>query len=964
MTMSDISSDPGAVDEVVDTLLALPPDRRVGAVRERMWPAEAIVERLAERSLALLDDDPTRALELAGFADGVAALVPEGLARPLADRAMAHALRMNGRQAAALERYDAAHDGFARRGQDIEAARTLIGKIAALMYLGRYDEAMAAGQTARAALVSQAHYGIAARVDANLGNVFHRLDRPHDALDAYDRARAQFARDGQDVAVAHVDRNRGNALALLNRFEAALDAYAAARAVYQEQAMAALDAETAYNEAYLYFLLGQYSQALTRFAQVRDTFTRLNDQRHLALCDLDEAEVLLALNRPADADELAARAVASFDGLAMRYEAAKARAFGAIARVDGGDFIRAAALLDEAGALFEQEGNVLWVATVGLLRADLGLRQGDPSAALDRCDAALDLLDPGAFPARAGRGRVLRAQALRLLDRRDEADADARDASAVAAVIGDRVLSYQSCHLLGRLQADAGDLDAAAASFDQAIADVDALRGGIARDDLRISFAADKVALYEDAVRHSLRRGRVDEAFEQVERAKARALVDLLADGPAIRVRALADPDGGDARLARRVEQLRAELTALYNRLHGEGEERQRFADGREPLLAQLRRREDELTAAQAALQVRQAGYVALHSASSARLAEVRESLGAREVLLEYYLLGDEVIVFVVTPSGARAYGPLCTRREVDELVGRWRAHLAQFNYGAAFARRHSGGLQATARDVLGALDARLLAPLAERLDGRSIIVVPHGALHHVPFHALYDDRTETYMVERHEVSYMPSATVLARQREDDGLQRGSASGRALIVGVPTPALPRIAAEVAAVAACHHNPLVLSGGAATRARVTVAAANCNHLHLATHAVFRADNPLYSAVQLADDWLTAADLYNLDLKAELAVLSACDTGTGAVLQGDEVIGLTRGLLYAGVRALVVSLWAVNDDATADLMAAFYQAVAAGGGTRHSLRAAQRQEMTRHPHPYYWAPFIAIGRVSGW
>ncbi len=116
------------------------------------------------------------------------------------------------------------------------------------------------------------------------------------------------------------------------------------------------------------------------------------------------------------------------------------------------------------------------------------------------------------------------------------------------------------------------------------------------------------------------------------------------------------------------------------------------------------------------------------------------------------------------------------------------------------------------------------------------------------------------------------------------------------------------------------------------------------------------------MQLADDWLTVSDIYDLDLAADLVVLSACETGASEVLRGDELIGLTRGFMYAGARSLVVSLWAANDAATAALMERFYQSVAAGASARGALRTAQCEAMERVAHPYYWAPFIAFGPVS--
>jgi tetratricopeptide (TPR) repeat protein len=936
---------------MVRTLLPLPEEGRQSVITACGGEPAALVRALKDRSFALLTQDPVQALGLAEVCVTIATMTDDDETRALADRVLAQALHASGRYAAAVERYAAAHERFTRCGDASEAARTLIGKVDALMYLGRYDEAIETAHSARAAFEAQGEAQRVARIETNLGNIYHRLDRPLEALEAYERARRVLVRCGQDLDLAIVDHNRGNVLAMLNRFDAALDAYAAAKATYSAHSSAADYACTAYNEAYLHFLCGHYGRALAELAQVRARFTELGDRRHLALCDLDEAEVLLALNRGAEAGVLAGRAAASFDGLAMRYEAAKARAFQAVATYDSGDLTAATALLTAAETRFQQEGNDVWVATVRLLMAEIDLKRGKAAGALERCTGALALLGAGACTPRIGRGRVLRGHALRALGRHEEAKAEALAAKAAAATLGDRVLSYQASHLLGQLQEEAGDLKGAANSYLRAADDVDWLRGGISRDDLRISFAGDKVALYEDIVRNLLRRERVAEAFAQVERAKARALVDLLASGPTLRVHT----DEADAALAARVERLRAELSGLYNRLHGEDEERQRVTGGSDELLAQMRQREEEISSALATLQVRQAEYVSLRSVSTAGLDQVRRQLGHGNALLEYYVLGGDVIAFVVTDTDARVYGPLATGAEFEDLVQKWRSHLARFRYGPAFVRRHGAALYSAALAILRELYARLIAPLASDLAGHDLVVVPHGALHHVPFHALHDG--QSFLIQHHEISYAPSATVLLLQRAKE-----VRSGGSLIVGLPGPALRHVAEEVAAVAACYADPRVLLGASATRARFSACAGQYSHLHLATHAVFRADNPLFSAMQLADDWLTVSDIYDLELAADLVVLSACETGASEVLRGDELIGLTRGFMYAGARSLVVSLWAANDAATAALMETFYQSVVAGASIRGALRTARCEAMERVAHPYYWAPFIAFGPVS--
>jgi CHAT domain-containing protein len=154
--------------------------------------------------------------------------------------------------------------------------------------------------------------------------------------------------------------------------------------------------------------------------------------------------------------------------------------------------------------------------------------------------------------------------------------------------------------------------------------------------------------------------------------------------------------------------------------------------------------------------------------------------------------------------------------------------------------------------------------------------------------------------------------------------------------------------------------VVLSGDAATEQAFRRHAPEADIIHLASHAVFRQDNPLFSAIRLADGWLSLYDLYSLRLRASLITLSACETGVNHVLAGDELVGLARGFFQAGAASVVVSLWAVNDASTARLMERFYAHLEKGLGPASAMRRAQIDLRHEASHPYYWAPFVVIGR----
>ncbi|MBZ0266766.1 CHAT domain-containing protein, partial [bacterium] len=149
------------------------------------------------------------------------------------------------------------------------------------------------------------------------------------------------------------------------------------------------------------------------------------------------------------------------------------------------------------------------------------------------------------------------------------------------------------------------------------------------------------------------------------------------------------------------------------------------------------------------------------------------------------------------------------------------------------------------------------------------------------------------------------------------------------------------------------------GARATRDAFRREAPDADVIHLATHGLFRPDDSTFSSVLLSDGWMSVHDIYGLRLKASLVCLSACQTGRSWIGAGDEIMGLTRGFLHAGAGALLVSLWSVDDAATADLMVAFYEAARAGVPMDEALTRAMRVVREDRPHPSHWAPFVLLG-----
>ena len=258
-----------------------------------------------------------------------------------------------------------------------------------------------------------------------------------------------------------------------------------------------------------------------------------------------------------------------------------------------------------------------------------------------------------------------------------------------------------------------------------------------------------------------------------------------------------------------------------------------------------------------------------------------------------------------------------------------------------------------------------LILPIEELLptDPKAkVVFIPHQALFLVPFAALRE-QSGKYLIEKHTIAYSPSIQVLAYTEKLRDRPQGTG---ALLVGNPTNNLrnlPNAEIEVNAIAQFFKTKAIIIGKDATKAAILTKISDARIIHLATHGDFNDTNGLESFVSFAYDGkqsikLTAGEVLKLNLKAELVVLSACNTAKGK-LTGDGVIGLSRAFILAGTPSIIVSLWSIPDAETGKLMPEFYRNLQANSDRAQALRQAMLTTMRNHPHPRNWAAFTLIG-----
>ena len=961
-----LDSSRGIEGWLVNRLLALPTLEQRAAFLE----AEGLLnpdglDRLLDFADRLVYSDPGKAGRLAHLCADVAEHVGAAAAVPHANYIRARTHGINGEFNAALHMTRAAHDGYVALGMNLEALRTNVGLMATLLELGSYDKALDAGQAILDALDGKGEFDVAptqeqadlltALVEQNRGGCYEYMGRYDEALDAYATAEERYRALGMTERLGEILSNRGAILLYLGRGSEALTAHERASAIFEEAGLIFRQAQALCNTGEAHLRLANYTRSLEAFEQARRLYDSLDVLADKPLLLRDTADAYLELNLYSEALAAYEKADDWLRDAGMEHDRARTLWGMGSALIALSNFEEAERALAGAADKFAAAGNAPMLSGVMLEQASLLAARGDRGAALDTARRALELISGQDRPVEQVYAHLRLADLL--LPDVEKAESHLVAAQRLAYPLALPHLRYRLDERLGHLRRLQGRNEEARVLLEAAVEEIERLRGTVAQDAMRASFLRDKIAAYEDLLLlHLARDGEEGTrlAFTVAEKAKSRTLMDLLT-GVVERTPAASD----DPELEEQLHLLQADLNATYNRLLGVAGE-----DEDEVPVSDLQERAVELEREISRLRL-QATVIPDPFADPGTLQdEALERLPSDAVLLTYHIVGDEVMAFVNAGDDMRVLRNLGSVGVVAELLQRLSIQWDRFRVGPEFVGQHMALLERSTRQVLTHLYTVLVAPLEallEEVGGRKsggapekTVIVPHGLLHQVPFHALFDG--ERYLLERFEISYAPSARIYSLCQQ----QAPRVPDKALVMSMPDPLIPAVTEEARAVARHLPGAELLDDGRATIGALKSASSYCHVLHLACHGLFRADNPMFSSLKLHDGWLTAADVMRLDLSGVLVTLSACESGRNEVFAGDELIGLTRAFLGVGASTLGVSLWIVQDETTASLMEKYYERLHDGAGAAEALRGAQLAIKDEHPHPYYWAPFVLMGK----
>lgn len=913
---------------------------------------DALTARI-ERAERLVRDDPGEArLDAQRIADEASELgasdpSARGLAaRGLAARAyyvLAQAAAGTGSLSVALVLIDRAQAEFEAAGRLAEAVRTNLGRINVLNEMGRHIEAIAVGEGTLATLpllhsADPAVVELAAATHQNLGLCYELTGRFNEALAAYATAESRYRELADDEGVGEVAYDRGLVLLALGRVAEALSAFDTAVEVFSQRGLRAHLAASLTSSGEAYLMLGEFARGLALLQQAGRELAGIDapwrDRSNL----LALARAYLALNcfpEALDAYEAAEQWLAA---TGMATDRARATWGVALARAGLHDLEGARRALEDAAHVFAFSGQTQSLAAVLVERSALESERGERGLARRLASEALQSARDSGAVAEMARAHLRLAEVSGVDDPAAGAELDA--AAALAEQIGLGPLQIAVWQAMGRYHLGAERFADARRWFERAVERIETVRATIAHEELLGNFLHDKAVAYNGLVRCELATagpGFGTRVFAASERARSRGLRELV-DGQVSRTTTVAS--AADSHLA-------GELSAVHLELMQDASPERRAAlRERSQVLERriARQRLDRLDATGARRDADASGEVG----------ESEES-GIDLPVVAYHCLDDEIVVMVVVPGAdpevvVLEVAPAAVARHLDRLAIQWdRCRL-----GSDFVARHETNLVGAAQRVLRSLYDDLVRPVIDRLPPSGpIVILPHGLLHAVPWTALHDG--DEALIDRYTVSLGPSRAIVRRCR--DRVRR--AVGKVSVVGVADEFAPAVADEVTAVAAHHPGSQVLLGDDAQGVDVLAALDGARIVHLAGHGWWRSDNPMYSAVRVADRWLTAAELMNVDLEGALVVLSACDTGRVRALPGDELHGLVRAVLGAGAATLVACAWPADDAASRDFMEAFHGLVAGGMPVAAAARSAQLELRERRSHPYYWAGFQVIG-----
>jgi CHAT domain-containing protein len=843
----------------------------------------------------------------------------------------------------------------------IAAVYNNMGNVSVLR--GNYTEAVAHFQKSLAISEAAGDKTVTANTLHNLGVICDEQGDYDTALEFYQKSLAQFEVLGDKKGIAanlnsigSVYRVQGNYLRGLEFFQKSLKQY---ETIGDQKGMTiALG-----NIGILYGNQGDYAQALEFYRKVLSIQETLGDQAGMSITLNHIGNVHSMQGNNAQALEFYQKSLATKETLGDKAGAADILHNVGLVHDEQGNYAQALEFYQKSLAMTEALGNQAMTASTLSNLASLHQAQGNFTQALE-C---------------------------------------AQRSAEIAKRIGSPEIRWRALRTVGQAYRGLSQFVPARQAFDEAITLVENLRVQVAGGERQQQhFFEKKVSPYYEMVELLISQNNPADALTYAERIKGRVLLDVLHTGRINVTKAMTDTE------RERERALNTQLVSLNTQIFRESQRKELDENRLVDLKTRLQKARLDYEAFQTGLYVTHSQLKTQRGeAQSITLEETNTLLSdVKTALLEFVVTETKTYLFILSSPEPRTPNPEpmlkvytidIQQKDLAERVTRLREMVAA----------NRGGFPRLARELYDLL----LKPAQAQWQGKTnLIIVPDGVLWELPFQAL-QSKENRYLIEDAAIAYAPSLTVLREMERQGAGFRVVGSGEttsktknpkpttATLLALGNPSLGKETVE--RVQLVHRdenlNPLpeaekevrdlgqlygvtrckVYVGADAHEERVKSEAGNYRILHFATHGLLNDRSPMYSQVLLAqmpspptplptagegseDGLLEAWEIMNLDLKADLVVLSACETARGRVSAGEGVIGLAWALFVAGCPTTVVSQWKVADSSTSQLMVEFHRQLRTQSKAE-ALRQAQLKLMKdgKHRHPFYWAAFVLVG-----
>ncbi len=880
------------------------------------------------------------------------------------------------------------------RGDELRKQAKDIGDDARRTAVAEYQQAIGRWQSASDSYLE-------ALTLRRLGEVYGQLGKNKAALESFERALGHYRTLETIREEASLESKLGKVHRDAGRHPEALRAFHRAHELFERLTDRRRAASMLNSIALVYDAMGQWQEALRLFCQALGRWRELKRPKDEAITLNNIAEVYISLAQLEAARDtleqvLELRRLAGDRGGEAKTLNARGTVFRRFGQLEqaGADFERALAIHRE---LDDGKGMAVTLIGLGLTyvqQKDYRRARAAYSEALEiardlpgRRTEGYVLVDMGWVDEAEGRSREALDHFDKALSIFEDLDDCSGEASALYGLAkGERLI---------------GNLDGALSRVERALDRLESLRRETYSETLGASVLARRHNYFEFYVDLLMQIAELrPEADHDVlalmanERGRAQSLLDTLMEAK-VDLR-----HGVPAELLERVAALQEQLNA---------KERERLRalnrglseSHLETLDRELRSLAMRFREAEAQIRMSSPAYAGLTRPPTPQLAEIRQQILDEETLLLEYALGEKrSFLWLVSRDSFSAH----------ELPGRDEIERLALGAHRLLARSHGKAVEHSLDLKLTALSEILLGPVADRLQDKRLLIVSAGALQYLPFGALYLPRTsETEpsrpLIAGHEIVTLPSASVVqilrdqqagrtpptrevivladpVFQSDDPRVERSSANP-----ADPDSALPASIADLDVFQRLRSSKeeaevilgMVPEGKGIGKLGFTASLelvmsgelANYRMIHFATHGEIHAEHPELSAIVLSlvdrrgqpvPGFLRLHQIYELDLPAELVVLSACETALGAEVRGEGLMSLTRGFMHAGTRRVIVSLWSVSDRATAELMKRLYRAILEekqppSAALRQAQLSMLREDRWRIP--YFWAGFVLQG-----